>query len=285
MPKGKSENRRAGWPSATQKAVREIIAGIEARIEASQPAKDAVERAAAIISETFGLPVDISKTVEIIAQHAVTSPVFNAIIPAERERKNHTITAIESAASVFADIISANTAALKPFYDAVADAAAAIDDNAARADYLRSLCDGFYSAAFPETADMLGIAYTPVELVDYLVRSADALCKKHFGRGLADSGVNIIEPFAGTGTFIVRALEHIAADGGRDAVVMKYKSNEISAYEIMFIPYHVMLANVENAYQLLTGDYQPFEGGFLADTFALAEKWYEERDGDTSHPD
>jgi len=149
-----------------------------------------------------------------------------------------------------------------------------LTDEAERADFLRRLYSSFFTRAFPQVADQVGIAYTPVELVDFLVRSADELARKHFGRGLDGEKVFILEPFAGTGTFVTRILHRVAERGGAEAVKGKLERGEIWANEILLLPYYVLRANVENTALALTGEYVPFKGALLADSFRLAELGY-----------
>src|SRR5690606_32149789 len=126
----------------------------------------------------------------------------------------------------------------------------------------------FFRTALPKTADALGIVYTPVEVVDFIIRSAEQALAKHLGRSLTDEGVHIIDPFVGTGTFLVRLLQ-FGLIKTKD-LLRKYTS-ELHANEIVLLAYYIAAVNIEAAFHDLVGEYRPFEGIVLTDTFQLAE--------------
>ena len=115
-------------------------------------------------------------------------------------------------------------------------------------------------------ADTHGIVYTPQPIVDFMVKSVAAILEREFGRSLADEGVHIIDPFVGTGNFIVRMMREIP----RTALERKYKG-ELHCNEVMLLPYYIASMNIEHEYFDATGMYAPFEGICLVDTFDLAE--------------
>ena len=117
-----------------------------------------------------------------------------------------------------------------------------------------------------KVADTHGIVYTPQPIVDFMVRSVEEILRTEFDRSLSDSGVHIIDPFVGTGNFIVRTMREIR----KTALAEKYRT-ELHCNEVMLLPYYIASMNIEHEFYEATGRYQPFEGICLVDTFELAE--------------
>ena len=115
-------------------------------------------------------------------------------------------------------------------------------------------------------ADTHGIVYTPQPIVDFMVRSVAAILQREFGRSLADEGVHIIDPFVGTGNFIVRMMREIP----RTALERKYAS-ELHCNEVMLLPHYIASMNIEHEYNDATNRYEPFKGICLKDTLDLTE--------------
>ena len=135
-----------------------------------------------------------------------------------------------------------------------------------------SLYEKFFSAAFAKEANRLGIVYTPPEVADFILHSADAVARQEFGEGLADENVNILDPFTGTGLFVARLLQNKELIGD-DALKRKFQK-EVFAYETVLLAYYIAAVNIEAAYQSRLNEkhYEPFKGIALTDTFQLAEK-------------
>ena len=103
--------------------------------------------------------------------------------------------------------LEAETKELQGFYDSVRERAKGIDNAAGKQKIMLELYDKFFATAFKKDSERLGIVYTPVEVVDFILASADVALKKEFGKGLSDKDVHILDPFTGTGTFIARLLQ------------------------------------------------------------------------------
>ena len=165
---------------------------------------------------------------------------------------------------------------LQKFYDYVRTTVGNIEDAAGRQRIIVELYDKFFKTASPKTVEKLGIVYTPVEVVDFIIRSVGYIIQKEFGRTLSDENVHILDPFTGTGTFITRLLQSGLI--GRDALERKYRS-EIHANEIVLMAYYIASINIENVYHELMGtevEYRSFDGICLTDTFQLGEEASEE---------
>ena len=153
--------------------------------------------------------------------------------------------------------------ALNPYYAGIASTAALIQSHSEKQGFLKALYEDFYKAYNRKAADRLGVVYTPGEIVRFMIRSADWLCEKHFGKNLIDRGVEILDPATGTGTFIVELLEHFR--GNRDKLRHKYKE-ELHANEVAILPYYVANLNIEATYQAITGQFAEFENLCFVDT-------------------
>jgi predicted helicase len=159
---------------------------------------------------------------------------------------------------------------LQRFYDSVKMRAQGIDNAAGKQKIVVELYDKFFRNAFPKMTERLGIVYTPVEVVDFIIHSVAHILKTEFGQTLGSKGVHIIDPFTGTGTFITRLLQSglIAPED----LPHKYK-HEIHANELVLLAYYIAAINIEAVYHgIVGGKYQPFEGICLTDTFQMYEK-------------
>ncbi|MFI9556119.1 DEAD/DEAH box helicase [Nonomuraea endophytica] len=215
--------------------------------------------------------VSETDAVDMLAQHIVTKPVFDALFKDYGFAEHNPVS---KAMQRMLDILDdqgpdAETKTLKGFYHSVRVRAEGIDNPEGRQRVIIELYDKFFKTALPKTADALGIVYTPIEVVDFILRSTDQALAKHFGRSLSDEGVRIIDPFVGTGTFPVRLLQSGLIKP--EDLLRKY-TKELHANEIVLLAYYIAAINIEAAFHdHVGGDYQPFEGIVLTDTFQLAE--------------
>ncbi len=212
--------------------------------------------------------------VSMIAQHLVTGPVFQALFadydfvgsnPVSRAL-NRLVELLE------AEGLENETRDLEPFYASVRQRASALDNAEARQKVLLELYERFFKVALKKEAERLGIVYTPVEVVDFILQSADHALQQHFGRRLTDEQVHILDPFTGTGTFIVRLLQH--PELIRDTDLVRKFAGELHANEIVLLAYYIAAINIEEAYHGRRGmesDYAPFEGIVFTDTFNLGD--------------
>jgi predicted helicase len=166
---------------------------------------------------------------------------------------------------------------LEPFYNSVRLRAEGIDNAQAKQKIIITLYDKFFSTSFKSTTERLGIVFTPVEVVDFIVKSVDVVLRKHFGKTIASENVHILDPFTGTGTFITRTLHYLKSlmDKGEMSyadLVRKY-TQELHANEIVLLSYYIAAINIEAVFYDINGeeDYLPFEGIVLTDTFESTE--------------
>ncbi len=213
------------------------------------------------------------EAVEMLSQHIITKPVFEALFKGYSFVQNNPISvSMQKMLDLLeAQTIQEDTDTLNKFYESVRMRAADIDNAAGKQRIIIELYDKFFKTAFPKMVEKLGIVYTPVELVDFIIHSVNDVLKQEFDRSLSDENIHILDPFTGTGTFITRLLQSGLID--RKDLERKYQQ-EIHANEIVLLAYYIAAVNIENAYHDMMGDtttYKAFEGICLTDTFQLGE--------------
>ena len=172
------------------------------------------------------------------------------------------------------EAIDKDTTTLDKFYESVRKRASGIDNAQGRQKIIIELYDKFFKTAFPKMVEQLGIVYTPVEVVDFIIHSVEDVLKKEFDRSLTDQNIHILDPFTGTGTFMTRLLQSGLIQP-KD-LPRKYKS-ELHANEIVLLAYYIAAINIENTYHDIMKDsqkdqeFQSFEGIVLTDTFQMGE--------------
>lgn len=224
-----------------------------------------------------------SDAVEMLAQHLITRPVFEALFAGyDFARSNPVARTMERMLEVLDEhSLDDENASLEKFYDSVRARVEGIDNAEGRQRIIVELYDTFFATAFKRTVDKLGIVYTPVEIVDFILNSADELLRQHFGQGLTDEGVHVLDGFTGTGTFMTRLLQSGLIEP--HDLARKY-ANELHANEMLLLAYYIAAVNIETTYQDLRrgtleegeAEYEPFEGLVLTDTFQS----YEDGDDD-----
>lgn len=219
------------------------------------------------VKETINPALERADVTEMLIQHILTEDIFNRVFDlTDFHRENNVAKQLYALEEVlfrgYGDKRSL-LAALRPYYTGIEDTAHLIQSHSEKQNFLKSLYENFYKVYNPKAADRLGVVYTPGEIVRFMIRSADWLCEKHFGKNLVDPGVEILDPATGTGTYIVELLEYFR--GQPDKLRQKYKE-ELHANEVAILPYYVANLNIEATYQAITGEFAEFEGLCLVDT-------------------
>ena len=206
----------------------------------------------------------------MLSQHLITRPVFDALFGGQEFTELNPVSRVmqRMVDELEGYGLEAETAELAEFYASVRRRVEGIDNAEGKQHVVVELYERFFKVAYPKVAESLGIVYTPVEIVDFIIRSVRELLRREFDASLSDEGVHILDPFVGTGTFITRLLQSGFID--RDALLRKYAS-ELHANEIMLLAYYVAAVNIETANAEIAGEYQPFEGIVLTDTFQASE--------------
>ncbi|MGI9256300.1 MAG: type ISP restriction/modification enzyme, partial [Salinispira sp.] len=212
------------------------------------------------------------EAIEMLSQHSITKPVFEALFENYSFVQNNPVSvSIQNMITLLEQqTIENDTRSLNIFYESVRKRAAGIDNSEGKQRIIIELYDKFFKTAFPKLVEKLGIVYTPVEVVDFIIHSVNDILQQEFGRTLSDKNINIIDPFTGTGTFIVRLLQSGLITP--EDLPRKY-STEIFANEIVLLAYYIASVNIENAYHDISShsQYTRFNGICLADTFQLYE--------------
>ena len=211
------------------------------------------------------------EAIEMLSQHIITQPVFEALFDGYSFVKNNPIS--QSMQAILdlleSDVVNKDTEILEKFYDSVRTDK--IDNAEGKQKVVIELYDKFFKTAFPKMVERLGIVYTPVEVVDFIIHSVDAVLRKEFNRSLSDENIHILDPFTGTGTFITRLLQ----SGLISTEDLEHKySKEIHANELVLLAYYIAAVNIENTFHdLMKGqsEYKEFNGICLTDTFQLGE--------------
>lgn len=209
--------------------------------------------------------------VEMLAQHIITRPVFEVLFEGHQFTSENPVSrAMQRVLDVLDEAnLDKESKDLEKFYASVRLRASGITDPQAKQRLIVELYDKFFRKAFPRTTEKLGIVYTPVEIVDFIIHSVNEVLQQEFGQTLGSEGVHIIDPFTGTGTFITRLLQ----SGLIAPEQMEHKFRyEIHANEIILLAYYIAAINIEAVYHgIMGGEYVPFEGICLTDTFQMYE--------------
>lgn len=211
--------------------------------------------------------------IEMLAQHIITKPVFDALFDGYAFTENNPVSkAMQTVITLLnAHNLERESDKLTKFYADVQMRASGIENLEGKQKIIVELYDKFFRNAFPRMTERLGIVYTPVEVVDFIIHSINDVLKSEFNQDLGSEGVHIVDPFTGTGTFITRLLQSGLIPP--EKLEYKYK-NEIHANEIILLAYYIAAINIEHVYHEINGtaEYQAFEGICLTDTFALYEQ-------------
>jgi helicase domain protein len=224
------------------------------------------------LQENINSDIDSEEAIEMLSQHIITKPIFEALFENYSFVKNNPISSsMEEILNLLLEQqFEKETEDLKEFYNDVRVRVGNIDNSEGKQKIIVELYEKFFKTAFPKLVDKLGIVYTPIEVVDFIINSVEDILKKEFNRSLTDENVNILEPFVGTGTFISKLLQ----SGNIKAKDLERKyQKEIFANEIVLLAYYIATVNIENIYHDLNNEkeYKEFKGICLTDTFQLGE--------------
>ena len=274
----KCGNRRywEDWAGDVARIARAHIERIKAIVGSGEAEREIFEEFLTELRDDLNPEVSEDDAIEMLAQHMVTQPVFDALFgEAAAARRNTVSQGMETVLEVLRPAgIDVEAESLDPFYDSVRRRVQGASSTEARQAIVVELYDKFFRKAFPRVTERLGIVYTPVEIVDFILRSVQDVLGEEFGSALGEPGVHVLDPFTGTGTFIARMMQSGLLTP--EQVVRKYAGDgqtpELHANEIVLLAYYIASVNIETAFQGATGaDYRPFDGICLTDTFALNE--------------
>jgi predicted helicase len=268
------------WARDVAKIAERQIERINYLISEKKNQRKAFDKFLEGLQKNINPSINEEQAVEMLAQHMITQPVFDALFEGYSFVKTNAVSmamqnmmdALETGSN-----LAEQDETLQKFYDSVRKRAQGITKAEGKQRIIIELYDKFFKTAFPKMVERLGIVYTPVEVVDFIIHSVSDILKKEFNRSISDENIHILDPFTGTGTFITRLLQSgLIKEKDLDR---KYR-HEIHANEIVLLAYYIAAVNIENAYHDATPDpddgigkanYTPFEGIVLTDTFQLGE--------------
>ena len=269
------------WAKDVAQIADRQIERIKHLIETKTDQRKAFDNFLAGLQKNINPSISELQAIDMLAQHIITKPIFEALFEGYSFVKSNAVsTAMQSMLDALeGKSVAEESETLQKFYDSVRKRAEGIDNAEGKQRIIIELYDKFFKTAFPKMVEQLGIVYTPVEVVDFIIHSVNDVLKKEFGRSISDENIHVLDPFTGTGTFITRLLQSGLIDG-KD-LARKYQ-HELHANEIVLLAYYIAAVNIENAYHDISSslrgtkqseemEYQPFEGIVLTDTFQLGE--------------
>lgn len=261
------------WAADVAQIAQGYMERINRLIAVPGPHKTAFDDLLSGLRKNINPAVTPGEVVEMLAQHLITKPVFEALFENYSFVQHNPVSrALQGMLDLLeAQALEKDTVVLSRFYESVKMRVSGLDNAEARQRVIVELYDKFFRTAFPRTVEKLGIVYTPVEIVDFINRSVADVLQAAFGRSLSDADVHVLDPFTGTGTFLARMVESGLITPA--ALPRKYAA-ELHANEIVLLAYYIASINIENAYHATQGEsaaYTPFNGICLTDTFQLGE--------------
>ena len=226
------------------------------------------------LTETINDSITRESAVDMMAQHIITRPVFEALFDNyDFASGNPVANALNKLQNDFGEFgLENETRDLEGFYESVRMRARGLDNSEARQRVLLELYEKFFVTALKKEVERLGIVYTPIEVVDFILHSANEVLQDEFGRSLSDEGVHVLDPFTGTGIFLTRLLQSGII---QDADLERKYREELHANEIVLLAYYIATVNIEETFRGRRGEdstYEPFNGIVLTDTFNLNKK-------------
>lgn len=262
------------WADDVAKIAQRHIERISALVKDSKEVSEKFQIFLTGLRDSLNPGITEEDAVEMVAQHMITVPVFDALFgDFEFAKSNPVSIAIEGFLSILKEYRveeASDAEVLEDVYSSVRRRAAMVRTDMARQQLIRDLYERFFKVAFKGTSEKMGVVYTPSEIIEYILHETNRVLKREFGKSLADEGVHILDPFAGTGSFIAGLIESDLIPD--DKLEHKYKQ-EMHSNEILLLAYYIMTVNIEYAYHSrMGGDYVPFEGAVLTDTFQMTEE-------------
>ncbi len=247
-----------------------LLEKIETEAKENSTFSEALEYFTQLCRDSLNPNLSYKAVEEMLIQHLLTERIFRRVFDNPDFVKRNII------AQEIEKVIAALTSRafnrneflqeLDPFYTVLEKTARTIHDFSLKQSFLNTVYEKFFQGFSIRVADTHGIVYTPQPIVNFMVRSVDEILIKEFGRSLSDKGVHILEPFVGTGNFVINIMRQIKK------TALEYKfAEELHCNEIMLLPYYISSMNIEHEYYKATGKYKAFEGICLVDTFELAE--------------
>ena len=264
------------WPQAVEEfkvRVPELATGLQNRIEQEYQGNkafiSAFDNFVVLCQETINPDIAIETVKKMLVQHLLTERIFASVFKYDVVQRNVIAQEVEKVIEALTSRSFSKHEFLKSlehFYCALEQAASSIQDFSQKQDFVNTVYEKFFQAFSPKEADVYGIVYTPQSIVRFMVQSVEEILRKEFTRSLSDNNVHVIDPFVGTGSFVLSTMRKILP------YKLPYKyASELHCNEIMLLPHYIASMNIEHDYCEITNSYEPFQGICLADTFQLLE--------------
>ncbi|MDR2007505.1 MAG: DEAD/DEAH box helicase family protein [Alphaproteobacteria bacterium] len=234
------------WAKDIAKTAETYVARISNLIDENQPVKTEFDNFISQLKNNLNPQVEKTEAIEMLAQHLISKPVFDALFEEKFIKNNPVSQYLENITNLLQEHnLHKENANLASFYDSVKKRISGVDEIEGKQKIIIELYDKFFKNALPKQAEKLGIVYTPVEVIDFIINSTSAILQKEFSRELTDENIHILDPFTGTGTFITRLLQskHIKPED----LPRKYEK-EIHCNEILLLAYYIACVNIELTY-------------------------------------
>lgn len=262
------------WAKSVAEIAQRQTARITKLIKEDEKHQKAFDKFLKGLHKNINPSITQDEAIEMLSQHIITKPVFDALFENYSFVQNNPVSqSMQKMLNLLeGQSLEKDAETLDKFYESVKMRASGIDNAEGKQRIIIELYDKFFKTAFPKMVEKLGIVYTPIEVVDFIIHSVADILQKELGRSISDENVHILDPFTGTGTFITRLLQS-GVINSRD-LARKY-TQEIHCNEIVLLAYYIAAVNIENAFHDLqpetTTTYIPFDGICLTDTFQLGE--------------
>lgn len=260
------------WAKEIGLIARKIIERIGRLVQSSNVHKTEFRDFVASLQKNLNPSVDDGQAIEMLAQHMITRPVFDALFQDYRFVDNNTVSRSMQQMLDLLDneAVAQETESLDRFYQSVKTNVGNIDNLEGKQSIIKSLYEKFFKGAFPKAVEQLGIVYTPVECVDFIIHSVNDILRQEFNTSLTEENVHILDPFTGTGTFITRLLQSGLIRP--EDMERKYR-REIHCNELVLLAYYIADVNIESVFHDLCRrkQYLPYDGICLTDTFQTTE--------------
>ncbi len=261
------------WSKNIGEITNNVALRIKSQIEAKPESKKAFDKFVREFRKLLNPSVSEDEGINMLAEHVVTLPVLKAIFAGNDLIDQNPVTQIMERMVNRLSGLNKEIERLAPFYDSVKRTVEGVTSSEGRQEIIRKLFEKFFQYALPNSAEKFGIVYTPVEVVDFIINSVVKVLQSEFGESITKPGIKILDPFTGTGTFIVRLLDKLKElDISKEEFKDKYQ-NDIWCNEIMLLAYYIALVNIEDTFGRIGNQgFVPFDHAVLTDTFQLAEK-------------
>ena len=260
------------WAKSIGEIAKKFIDRISLLIKENPNAKHYFNDFVGGLHKNINDSIDEGQAIEMLAQHMIIRPVFDALFKEYEFVNNNAVSrSMQDMIEVLeSEGMEMDTQVLDKFYLSVRNNVSNIDNLEGKQTIIKNLYEKFFKGAFPLTVEKLGIVYTPVECVDFIIHSVEDILQKEFNTSLTNENVHILDPFTGTGTFITRLLQSGLIR--KEDMRRKYQE-EIHCNEIVLLAYYVADVNIEAVYHdiMHPDTYEMYDGICLTDTFQLNE--------------